>query len=55
MRPNRRCGLGYAAERYVGHCESPTLDGFPYANGDEGGSVAVEVVAGLWLVTLRVL
>lgn len=38
-----QCGLGYAAERYVGRCESETLDGF---SCDEGGAVPVEIAAG---------
>eukprot|EP01046_Picozoa_sp_COSAG06_P019995 COSAG06_NODE_1446_length_9441_cov_7.431813_3_plen_786_part_00 len=39
------CGLGYAAERFVGRCESATL-GFEGANCDEGGATPVEVAAG---------
>ena len=40
-----QCGVGYAAERYVGRCESETLD-FTSANCDEGGSKPVEMVIG---------
>ena len=39
------CGLGYAAERFVGRCESDTI-AFQSANCDEGSSKPVEVAAG---------